>query len=437
MKANSVILKGASTLALDANPVLFDGIYPYEYASPKDELVAARTTAWLGVYLMNTKHINVTGPDAAKAITSCCVNRDFSRLKVGGSSHALICNNKGQIVDNGIVIRMGKNHFRTYALYNLMYHIPKLGLDAEFQICDEYFFQIDGPKSLEIMEEASQCDLHDLKFAQNKIIQIAGTDVFIHRLGMSGALAYEVHGELENMEIVYQTIREAGKKFGIQPLGIRNYSSNHTSGGYPNQFIHFAYASIGRDMPKPMAEMKLSGSAADDIENYFATPYDVGWGYTVDFDHDYPGKEALEKIAETNNSRVPVTLEWNLEDVSKVVENEISGEGAISDEGIFDYDQHSPEFKRLHADYVMVDEKNIGIASGRIKDFYHKTFISLAFIDKGYAEEGRELYVIWGKHNEPQKRIRAKVARFPYYSGEFRNETCDVMKMVPQRPFAK
>jgi hypothetical protein len=43
----------------------------------------------------------------------------------------------------------------------------------------------DGPKSLEILEAACQCDIHDLKFAQNKFVKIGDTDMLVLRLGMS------------------------------------------------------------------------------------------------------------------------------------------------------------------------------------------------------------------------------------------------------------
>jgi len=59
-----------------------------------------------------------------------------------------------------------------------------------------------------------------------------------------------------------------------------------------------------------------------------------------------------------------------------------------------------------------------------------RTF-SLAFIDPAYAEEGTELTVIWGPSTFRQKEIRATVAQFPYYQGEWRNETCDVNELVP------
>jgi glycine cleavage system aminomethyltransferase T len=52
--------------------------------------------------------------------------------------------------------------------------------------------------------------------------------------------------------------------------------------------------------------------------------------------------------------------------------------------------------------------------------------ISLAYLDKELAAEGTEVTVLWGDVGHPQIEIRATVARFPYYNGEYRNEKLDV-----------
>lgn len=434
---DSAILEGASTMTRDF--IIYDGFFPYQYTTPKDELLGARETAWFGCYLSSTTLVGrceIWGSDAALFLTSVCINRDFSKLKVGGSRHAVICNEKGQLVATGIATRMKEDYFLTYALAPAMiYHLHNTDLNVEYKIVDEYFYQIDGPKSLEILEEACQCDLHDLKFGQNKTVEICGTEIFVHRLGMSGALGYEVHGAPEHAETAYKAIRKAGDKFGVRPLGCRNYCSNHTPGGYPNQYIHFGlpYNASGKEMSEflNIPDMPLSGSAADDEQNYYVTPYDIGWGYLVNFDHNFPGKEALMKIAD-NSKKTAVTLEWNIDDIAKVYKAQIIGDIDAHEE-IEGYREDLAEFRRLHADLVIVDGKMIGITSGRVIDYYHKNFISIAFIEKEYAIEGTEVVLLWGKPETKQMEIRAKVARFPYLDVEYRNETYDVEENIPRK----
>ena len=62
----------------------------------------------------------------------------------------------------------------------------------------------------------------------------------------------------------------------------------------------------------------IGGSfVADDIEDYYLTPYELGYGPFVKFDHDFIGREALERQAKSPH-RKKVTFAWNGEDISKV-----------------------------------------------------------------------------------------------------------------------
>lgn len=431
---DSAIMEG--THSIMSTPL---GYLPYEYTGPRDELMACRETAWLGVHLNVTPVYDVFGPDAVQFLNYVCVNRDYAKLKENASRHALICNDKGQMLADGVIMKIADNHYRTYwmaPVIQFYLETSNLSVEGKYVSDEEYFFQIDGPKSLEIMEKACQCDLHDLRFGRNKKVKINGTDMVVHRLGMSGSLGYEVHGPAEHADMVYRTIREAGQEFGIRPLGSRHYCVNHTQAGYPNQFIHFyfPYFTSGEELANFFSKIApppvLKGSCVEDEENYYVTPYDVGWGYLVNFDHDFLGKESLEKI-DKNPPRKPVTLEWNTADVSDVYASQFSGTNVEPMERIdtpldfMDAFHEIPGGGGLYASKVLVDGKQIGIASGRINDYYHRRVISLAFIDKEYAVDGEEVIVLWGTPGTPQKEIRAKIAAFPYYNEEYRNETFD------------
>ncbi len=437
---NSPIFEGA-LYAFNCLGVLM----PYEFTGPKDEYLAGRRTAWLGVNLNNTPVYDISGPDAAKALTKICVNRDFSLMKEGDSKHALICNDRGQLLADGVIMCKGENLFRSYWLAPVLeYFITTCGMDVVGTYCqDEYFLQIDGPKSLEILEEACMTDLHDIKFAKNRKVKICGTDMVVHRLGMSGALAYEVHGDAKDLDKAYGRIRDVLEKYDGRPQGTRNYSIlNHTPGGYPNQLQHFAYPllSSGEGLARFAASKcqlpPLVGSASDEPELAYVTPYDVGWGYCVNFHHDFPGKEALLKIRE-EKPRTCVTLEWNADDVADSFASQFRGTDVEPYDPIEKYSQLSDASTgfTIRADRVEADGKTIGVATGKTYAFYERRMISLAFLNKEYAQEGRELTVLWGSPDGPVKKIRANVARFPYYNGEFRNETFDTEK-IPHPDFA-
>ncbi len=427
---NGAVLNGAKGYIKDL--FMFEGCYPYQFTTPRHEVLGSRESAWLGVYLTMLGRYDLTGRDVVKMLNYVCVNRDFSTLKIGSSRHALTCDEKGRMTGSGVITRLGEDHFQTYCMYSLIGFAMSGQWDVKIERVDEFFFQVDGPKSLQILEKAFNCDLHDLKFARNKKITVNGCELLVHRLGMSGALAYEMHGAPEYADMIYELLLKAGEEFDLRRQGTRQYPAyNHTPGGYPNFIIHFINPPA--DIPGVEAPpTRLSGSCSDNAENYYCDPYVVGWGNLVNFDHEFIGKEALLKIA-TEDKKTIVTLVWNLDDVGAVYGAQIANPELAIPEGIHEYSEFQPECTRAHADKVLADGKQIGMTSGRVIDYYTNTFISLGFIDKEYAVEGKNLEVLWGMPGTAQMKIRATVAQFPYYNGEFRNETFDVEKIPCQK----
>lgn len=414
------------------------GWVPAEYSTAREEFLATRDSASIGFSLNISPVYDVSGPDAVKFLDSVAVNKSFADLEEGSSKHVVICNDDGYMLADGVLLKIGENRFRTYWLAPVLdFHVQKSDLDVEGTwIYDEYFFQIDGPKSLEILEGVTGTTLRDLKFAKNKQAEIDGNPVTIHRLGMSGALAFEVHGHSAHVTEAYSKLRSAVEAAGGRPQGFWNYSIlMHTVAGYPNQYLHFLYPyrDSGPELFEyvdqgGMLELDLHGSAADNPKNAWKTPYDVGWGYLVNFDHDFPGKEALQKVAADRPTKA-VTLEWNADDIGEIVAAQFRGPEAVH------YDQMSNDpvtaiedwaKTRMRIDYVLADGKKIGVTSGRSPAFFENRMISLAFIDREHAIEGNELKVLWGDLDHPKFEIRATVAPFPYYQGEFRNEKLDI-----------
>jgi len=413
------------------------GWVPAEYSTTRDEFLAAREAASLGFVLNNSPVYDVSGPDAVAFLNSVCVNKDFGLLEQGSSKHVLICNDEGYMIADGVLLKVGDDHFRTYWLAPVLaFFLDKSDLDVQGTwVVDEYFFQIDGPKSLSVLEEVTGADLHDLRFARNKKVTLAGAEATVHRLGMSGALAYEVHGPSTHAREAYRQLRAAVEAAGGRPQGFWNYSLvNHTVAGYPNQVIHFLNP-FRDSWPELTAYLEnlipfdigTHGSASDELSNAWATPYDVGWGYLVNFDHEFPGKAALQKLKE-NPPRTVVTLEWNADDIGAAYAAQFRGADAV----VYDRMSNDPVISiedyakgRMRVDYVLADGKKVGVATGRTPAFAENRMISLAFIDREYAAEGSEVTVLWGDVDHPQIEIRATVARFPYYNGEFRNEKFD------------
>jgi len=183
---------------------------------------------------------------------------------------------------------------------------------------------------------------------------------------------------------------------------------------------------------------KLVGSVGDDLDQRFVTPYDVGWGFLVNFNHEFTGKEALQKIAE-NPSRIVTTLEWNAEDVGAVFASMFKpGETACDDiSKPSDLPLIENSFNgctEYRADKVLSGDQEIGITTGRIISYPYNSMISLAFIQPEFAVEGTQVSVLWGTPGTPQMKIRATVSKYPYNKDLIRNEDKDVTE-IPEFQF--
>ncbi|MGI6216598.1 MAG: hypothetical protein ACOYIK_03180 [Coriobacteriales bacterium] len=443
-------IEGAPTL-FQAGPGMF---LPRTFNGVPAETAAYRTTAWIGTPLMGISQvIDVVGPQSTEFMQSICVN-DFSNLSDTGLRHAVICNEKGQILTDGVAIRIADDRIRTYWLNPPIVYlasISDLDVHTEDMSAKEYFIQIEGEKSLEILEEAFQADLHDIKFAKHRIQDVDGMKVQVIRLGMSGNLAYEIHGPMSDFVTIYDKVWAAGQKFGAQKLGSLAYNLfNHTEAGFPNINLHYPlpWMESGEGMADwcrknpALAFYNLSrdlrGSLGDDLEDRFMTPYDTGIGYLVKFNHDFMGREALEKIAE-KPSRTVCTLEWNPESVAKVFAAEITPGGEKVDDitEILDTDMEAGFVtgKMIYrADWVLDPNGNkIGVSTGRIRSFNYNSMISLGFIAPEFAKEGTELTVVWGTPGTKQFNVKVKVAHYPYNGNDIVSNQVKDVEEIPHR----
>src|SRR6185295_15819807 len=145
--------------------------------------------------------------------------------------------------------------------------------------------------SLKTLERACDESLDDVAFLRFRNVRIAGKQVELGRIGMSGNLAYEVRGPIEDGDAVYDAIFRAGKDLGIERLGWRTYLVNHVEGGFPQSFWTFL-AAMSEDpgfmqfMQGQYPPIQITGSVDPaDMRARFRTPVEVGWGSTVKLNH--------------------------------------------------------------------------------------------------------------------------------------------------------
>jgi syringate O-demethylase len=163
----------------------------------------------------------------------------------------------------------------------------------------------------------------------------------------------------------------------------------------------------------------LGGSFySEKIEDYYLTPYDLGYGPTVKFDHDFVGREALEKISQ-NPRRTKVTLALNTEDVMKAMGTMFQK----SDRAKY-IDFPSAVYSTWPYDKVMKDGKRTGISTWIGYSSNEGKMLTLAILDNEHANIGNDVTLVWGEQPgtgskatveaHVQMEIRATVAPLPY-----------------------
>ena len=146
------------------------------------------------------------------------------------------------------------------------------------------------------------------------------------RHGMAGQPGYELFGPYAEHDPIRDAIFKAGEEFGLRLVGGRAYSANTLESGWipsplPAVYTGEKMKSYRQWLPADSYEAKASigGSfVSSNIEDYYLTPWDLGYGPHVKFDHDFIGREALEQRAKGPH-RTKVTLALNTDDVMRAI----------------------------------------------------------------------------------------------------------------------
>jgi vanillate/3-O-methylgallate O-demethylase len=278
------------------------------------------------------------------------------------------------------------------------------------------------------MEKVTGKPVPEIKFFHMDAFTIAGKRVRALRHGMVGQPGWELFGPWEEGDAVRDAIVEAGREFGIRQVGARTYPTSTIESGWIPCPVPAIYT--GEEMKayrqwlKPTsyeAMASLGGSfVSDNIADYYATPWALGYGSIVKFDHDFVGRAALEQMA-TAPQRKKVTLVWNGEDLARTMDTLfVGGRGNLPKY----VDLPLANYATLPCDKVVKDGKTVGISTYTAYTFNERAMLSLGYVDESLSTPGTEVSIVWGEEGggttkptvEPhtQVTVRATVAPAPY-----------------------
>jgi len=333
---------------------------PIYFSSIKDEHLAVRKS----VGLFDVSHMSnlwVTGIDAEKLITLTTVE-DASRIGNNLSQYTAILREDGTVIDDTIFMHLGKKYMiipnagmgeiitkwmndkaKDYSLKAKVENVSR----------DYVILAIQGPKSQETLQKLTDTDLMSVKFFGCQYIDIVGVNCIISHTGYTGELGFELQiTPTKKAEKLFSKILEAGKEFNIKPIGI---------GARDTLRLEKCFILAGNE---------FKGGR---------TPLEALMSWTINWDHEFIGKDALIKQREKGDYERLTSME-------------------CIDKGI-----------PRHGSEIHKDEKKIGVvSSGTLSPCLNKG-IAMGYLRPEYREIDNIVDIVI--RNKP---VRAKVVKPPF-----------------------
>ena len=249
---------------------------PIQFTSIKDEHLTVRKS----VGLFDVSHMSnvwITGKDAGKLVSLTTVE-DASKIGDKLSQYTALLKENGTVIDDTIFMHLGKKFMMipnagmssiVTTWLNDKANEYKLNAQAEDVSNDFVILAIQGPKSRDTLQKLTKTDLQTVKFFGCRYIDIGGVRCIISHTGYTGELGFELQvTPPKDAEDLFLKILDAGKKFGIKPIGLG-----------------------ARDTLRLEKGFILAGNEFEGGR----TPLESGLSWTINWDHDFIGKKELLK----------------------------------------------------------------------------------------------------------------------------------------------
>ncbi|WP_460776585.1 aminomethyl transferase family protein [Microbacterium sp. GXF7504] len=424
------------------------GAFPFpirpEFTNWRDEQEAWRTSAALMDLSHHMPDLTLRGPDVHRLLSAVGANsfRNFGAMK---AKQLVAVGPDGSMIGDAILFGLGDEHVRVVgrppALNWLQFHAETGGYDVEVHRDERtvqnprgrelYRLQLQGPTAGPIYEKVNGGPLPEIPFFHMGRFRVGSHEVTALNHRMSGFPGFEFFGPYEEFESVRDTLLEAGAEYGLRQVGARAYASVATESGWIANTVPAFYSSpetrayrewqSGRSFD---ANLQVGGSFAPDrIEDYYVTPWDLGYGHVLKFDHDFIGRDALEARKDEPHRR-KAWIRWAPGEAARIVASyEAPGAERFKYLEMPAAFYAGAQFDRIED----VDGGLIGVAMLTSYTSNVRGWISLGMIDEAEWRIGREVRLVWGEpgggsanplvERHTQTAVRATIIDRPFAEG--------------------
>jgi aminomethyltransferase len=343
-----------------AKMVAFAGYnMPVSYAGLNEEHATVRNS--VGVF--DVSHMGefiLKGAHALDLIQRMSSN-DAAALTDGKAQYSCLPNDHGGIVDDMLVYRVDS---KTYMLVVNASNIEKdwnwiqkhNNKSVEMHNISEKtsLLAVQGPKALDTLQKLTQVKLSEIPYYSFAKGVFDGVEnVIISNTGYTGAGGFEIYFENQYAEKIWDSVFEAGREFGIKPIGLG-----------------------ARDTLRLEMGFCLYGNDIDDS----TSPIEAGLGWITKFTKEFSSSKKIQEQKEKGVTKKLVGFE-------------------LIDRGI---PRH---------DYEIADAegKTIGRVTSGTQSPTLKKAIGLGYVSTSHSKPGSEIYI-----RIRDKAIKAQVVKLPF-----------------------
>lgn len=210
------------------------------------EVAATRSAAGLldtGVYA----RYEVSGPGAEAWLDHLLANRlpGIGRVRL-----APMLSPSGKLMGDLTVTRLDADRFWLVGSYYLQEwhlrwfrdHLPHTGVRLENLSESWLGFSLSGPRARDILKRLTRANVGNeaLPFMGACVLDVGFTRAVIVRVSLTGELGYEITVRASEQRALWDALTDAGKDFGLKPIGMRAQDSLRLEKGYGVWSLEFA-----------------------------------------------------------------------------------------------------------------------------------------------------------------------------------------------------